>query len=198
MPPGTLRGWHPGWSRGKDLSGTAGPVTRRSGDGGADRTPGQGEPAMGVPAGTRRTGAAGTGSGPRRCNGFCAGNGSGPRRVDVIHDNSHGPAAGRFVDRRRRRVHRGSLVSARAAVKCWPGGTTGTPPSMCWPRGRPLGSPHGPAGGSRRGSCQGSRTSQAVAAGGAAEDVVAAVDSLQQADADHVGERRGSAVGDEG
>ena len=47
--------------------------------------------------------------------------GPAPRRA-VIHDNSYGPAAGRFADRRRRRVHRGSLVSARAAVKCRPGG----------------------------------------------------------------------------
>ena len=39
---------------------------------------------MGVPAGTRRTGAAGgwgTGSGPRRCSGSCAGNGSAQPRV---------------------------------------------------------------------------------------------------------------------
>jgi hypothetical protein len=42
-----------------DVSGTAGPATCRSGDGGADRTRCQGESALGVPAGTRRAGAAG-------------------------------------------------------------------------------------------------------------------------------------------
>ena len=56
--------------------------------------------------------------------------GPAPRRA-VIHDNSYGPAAGRFADRRRRRVHRGSLVSARAAVKRWPGGTPPEHPRRC-------------------------------------------------------------------
>ena len=41
-----------------DVSGTAEPATRRSGDRGADRTACLGESAVGVPAGTRRDGAA--------------------------------------------------------------------------------------------------------------------------------------------